>query len=177
MAVDNIDPYTNPLKTLVAKLKPKVVLEVGIGEEGYSTAVWLNSGAMVTSIDKNDIKGAGIRLQQEYKVTFAFIREDSKTALPQMDEHFDLIFIDGDHRYEGCRSDIANAQRLLTKQGVIVVDDYGVESGVVDVDTGGNLIYGDYGVKQAADELFVGKWKRMYTDIPFANGARAYARK
>lgn len=36
----------------------------------------------------------------------------------------DLIYIDGDHSYEGCKADLANFSPLLASDGVILCDDY-----------------------------------------------------
>ena len=38
-------------------------------------------------------------------------------------DRFDLIFIDGDHRYEGVKRDFENFRPLLSKRGVILFHD------------------------------------------------------
>jgi len=55
MAVDGIESYTDPLRVLAKRLKPKSILEIGFGVEGYSNQVWLDeTDAKITSIDKGD---------------------------------------------------------------------------------------------------------------------------
>lgn len=52
------------------------------------------------------------------------VREDSMSCLPLMaDECFDLISIDGDHRFSAAFSDLVNARRLLRVGGILVGDD------------------------------------------------------
>lgn len=55
------------------------------------------------------------------------------------EEKFDLIYIDGDHSYEGAKADVSLAWPLLEKDGIIIFDDY-------------NNI--DFGVYLAVDEYF-----------------------
>jgi hypothetical protein len=55
-------------------------------------------------------------------------------------EELDLVFIDADHTYEGCREDIEAWSSKLKRGGWIGGHDYGNSWG------------GHWGVKQAADE-------------------------
>lgn len=55
------------------------------------------------------------------------LRGVSQDVLPVLaDKTFDFIYIDGDHRYEGVKFDIAQAQRLIRKGGTIAGHDYDV---------------------------------------------------
>lgn len=36
----------------------------------------------------------------------------------------DLIYVDGDHSYEGCRDDLANFEDIVAPEGVMLCDDY-----------------------------------------------------
>jgi hypothetical protein len=56
------------------------------------------------------------------------IRGDSLTILPELPaDSFDLVFIDGDHRYDWVRRDILNAQRLVRDRGIVSGDDLEVQ--------------------------------------------------
>jgi predicted O-methyltransferase YrrM len=169
--------YVNPLKQLMKVLKPESILEVGLGQWGFSTRVWLeNSNAHVTSVDKGDWNGLGKEYFEKYPKRFNFIKGYTDDVLPLLAKEFDFIYIDGDHSYEGSKADMINCQKLLLTDGVILLDDYGVEHiSAVNVDDNGNPIDDYFGVKQAADEVFKG-WKQVYKDIDFANGGRAYAK-
>jgi predicted O-methyltransferase YrrM len=53
-----------------------------------------------------------------------YIRGYSQDILPLLrDESFDFIYIDGDHSYNGVRSDIRHAKRLAKINGIICGDD------------------------------------------------------
>lgn len=52
------------------------------------------------------------------------IREKSDEYMTTTTEKFDVIIVDGDHRFEGCLSDLMNAKKILKPGGIIIVDDY-----------------------------------------------------
>ncbi|MGH7056964.1 MAG: class I SAM-dependent methyltransferase, partial [Acetobacteraceae bacterium] len=53
------------------------------------------------------------------------IESDSSAALEKFpDEHFDWIYIDGDHSPEGARKDAFVAKRKIKKDGILIFNDY-----------------------------------------------------
>lgn len=66
----------------------------------------------------------------------------SQDILPTLKETFDYIFIDGDHSYEGVKSDLDLCWPLLEVGGVLVLHDYCNPNGYL------------LGIKQAFDEKF-----------------------
>jgi hypothetical protein len=59
------------------------------------------------------------------KITINLIRGDSRPLLEQLQSNlFDLIYIDGDHRYDGCLYDMQQAKRLIKEGGLICGDDH-----------------------------------------------------
>lgn len=58
------------------------------------------------------------------------IRGFSKNIIPTLSEKFDVIHIDGDHTYDGCKWDLDNTLPLLKDGGTIVVDDVRTWDGV-----------------------------------------------
>ena len=53
------------------------------------------------------------------------MRGKSQDVLPLLaDKSFDVIWIDGDHRYDGVKYDIEQAKRLITSGGLICGHDY-----------------------------------------------------
>lgn len=173
---DQQGTYVEPLVHLAREFKPKKILEIGLGQWAFSTHAWLEeSSAHVTTVDKGDWNSYVPKLEKNYPGRFTFIGGRSEVEVPKLKEKYDLIFIDGDHAYEGCKTDILNCQKVLAKDGIILMDDYGVEYSAVDVNDKGDPIDGKFGVKQACDESFVG-WEQVFKHINFANGGRAYAR-
>jgi hypothetical protein len=174
---NGMDVYCQPLAQFAKELNPKNILEIGIGWDGYSSAMFLeNCDALVTMVDKRDWGKKGELYNSLFPERYTFIEGRSENVLPTLKRAYDLIFIDGNHSYEGCKADIINCIPLLKKGGVLLLDDYGITSSdtAVDLDDGsGADICAPFGVYQAADEVLA-DWKQVYTHINFANGGRAY---
>lgn len=72
-----------------------------------------------------DIENRGGRIKVEDKYGFAiFMLSDSKYVLPCIKEPISMIYIDGDHSYEGAKSDIELSINKVKSGGVIFIDDY-----------------------------------------------------
>lgn len=168
-----MNDYRNGIKDIVKRYKPKSGLEVGT-HDGTSAKVFLdNCGGTLVSIDHHDRYAVGSRFEDEYGKRFTFLKGDSSTTMRALTRSFyDYIYIDGDHRYEGVKKDIQAALPLLKKGGVVVFDDYGVTDGDgLTFNSEGVEEAGEYGVKQAVDELMKG-WKEVPTKL--ANGGKAF---
>ena len=51
--------------------------------------------------------------------------QDSAAALASFpDEHFDWIYIDGDHSFEGVSRDIEQAKKKIKREGLLIFNDY-----------------------------------------------------
>lgn len=62
---------------------------------------------------------------------------------PASDRHtLDWAYIDGDHRYDGVRGDLEHFSRLVSRDGYLLGDDYGLD----------NQWWGD-GVTRAVDDF------------------------
>lgn len=66
----------------------------------------------------------------------------SQDILPTLEETFDYIYIDGDHSYEGVKSDLNLCWPLLETRGILVLHDYGFKENY------------KLGIQQAFDERF-----------------------
>ncbi|QND53454.1 class I SAM-dependent methyltransferase [Phyllobacterium sp. 628] len=62
------------------------------------------------------------------------------------DKYFDMIYLDGDHEYEGVKLDAALADKKIKDNGIIIFNDY------IMYDHAGEL---GYGVVQVANQLIV----------------------
>lgn len=80
---------------------------------------------------------------------------DSSTELSKFPAgHFDWLYIDGDHSYRGVTRDIAQAVRVVKRDGLLVFNDYTVWS---------PLEACNYGVLKAVNELVnSGEWEFVY---------------
>lgn len=131
---DQADKYA----ALCQEIQPSYVLEVGFCT-GRSAACVLHQARTsilkMVSIDKDldwkapDGRQMAALLQKRFP-TFEVVEQHSCNALTR--EFFrtrfpagvDLVTIDGDHSYEGCRSDLNAISPFLSPRGAMVVDDY-----------------------------------------------------
>jgi len=125
------DLETLYLVALVAMLNAPKIFEIGSahGETSYALAR-SNSEAHIFSLDLpvQDIVDHQNKMRwkntpQEKQVTQLYgdsTNFDYSLYLGKMD----LVLIDGDHSYLTCKSDSANALKLINDKGVIIWDDY-----------------------------------------------------
>ena len=100
---------------------------------------------------------------------------DSAAALASLpDASTDLIYIDGDHSYEGVKRDTAQAIRKVKPDGLLIYNDYIMYD---------HLQGGEYGVVPAVNELVAeSDWRivgyalqhRMFCDIALQREAAAH---
>lgn len=132
---------------IAKKQNPKKSLEVGIAW-GISTIAILsaNKGTLL-SIDKSSYPNTDKQVESfGFSNRWKFIEQPSEDALPQIDDKYDLICVDGYHKYEWVKEDLENAVRLLNDGGVIIVDDYNHKYNF-------DKTKDDYGVNKAVNEL------------------------
>jgi predicted O-methyltransferase YrrM len=56
-------------------------------------------------------------------IKYNLYEEDSTKALPKLKEKYDIIFIDGGHTEDIVSQDILNSDKLLKKNGIMILDD------------------------------------------------------
>jgi predicted O-methyltransferase YrrM len=79
-------------------------------------------------IHRTTYVGVGLQILEEAGVRdlVEFYPEESQITLPRLlaeGRHFDLAFLDGNHRFEGVFLDLIYSGRLLKEGGVVFVDD------------------------------------------------------
>lgn len=60
---------------------------------------------------------------EQYKDRASIIRGNSVDVIPTLVNKFDIIYVDGDHSYEGAKKDLELSLPLLKEGGEIIVDD------------------------------------------------------
>jgi hypothetical protein len=125
--------------------RSSVCAEIGVFEGEFSDFIHrtvrpsmlylvdLFQGAMISG-DKNGENIKTIQLERSYQALLAkycsfpnvsLFRGRSELFLSLLpDEHLDFIYIDGDHQYAGCRSDLHLARKKVKRGGVIAGHDY-----------------------------------------------------
>jgi predicted O-methyltransferase YrrM len=132
------------LKKLAERLPKKgVILEVG-GYLGASACFFAlgcrKNNSKVYSVDtwQNDAMTEGKRdtfseflgNTKQFKKIIVPLRGKSVEVAQSFKEKIDLLFIDGDHSYEGCSSDLKAWMPHLRSGGIVVLHDYGWAEGV-----------------------------------------------
>lgn len=125
------EEYYEILLKIVRGLEPQSVLEIGTGW-GISGSAFLDAGSVrkFVTIDCNISAAYGKETKAELltKVKgceMVFVDERSENYLPnliKLREQFDLVYVDGDHGYEGCLRDLEFAGQLTKRN--ILLDDY-----------------------------------------------------
>ena len=155
--------------------RPRAVLEIGTGRGGtlFLLASTATDDALFVSIDLPEgAFGGGYRVRRG-KLYRAFARRGQRIALLRRDSHdletvrlvrrllagrpVDLLFIDGDHTYEGVRRDYASYSPLVRPGGLVAIHDI-VPGNHEDV---GGVPRFWQELKETADvEELVGNWKQ-----------------
>lgn len=111
----------------------RTVLEVGAAY-GFATVVMASKARYVITIDRHDAhRGSlealrsNLRSHSRDRVVTVLVG-DSLAVLPLLVAQFDLVFLDGSHRFAGLWADLQQAERLLAPGGQIAVHDYEEQS-------------------------------------------------
>lgn len=126
---------------IVQQMRPRTVVEIGTARGGmlYCFSQLAAPDATLVSIDLPGAPNCGGQTEAEREVfatfgpptqNFHFIPEDSQlyTSFEKLvtildGRKVDLLFIDGDHSYEGCMADFELYKGLVTPDGLIVFHD------------------------------------------------------
>ena len=131
------------LYSLVSTFNIESYLEIGFGR-GYSSLCVAKAmcdlgidGKITTidpALDEDFISNLTKFYPKEWFDKIKFIKGTSSSVMSSVKEEFDLIYIDGDHRYDAVKSDWEMTKNLYKK--FIIFDDYhlpGVEQKDIDV--------------------------------------------
>ena len=155
----------------------KNVLEIGV-HDGTSTLALLKAvsetGGHVTSIDLSECPIAK-KLVSHFELSehWTFVQGNSHTLLESLSRNgnkYDVIFIDGDHTYEGAKSDIDYCETMLRECGVLLTHD----NWMVTADVDNNKPFGQKGIKGCGfaglDMLSGDKWTGVVFTFGFNMG-------
>lgn len=116
------------ISNLVLNKSIKNVMEIGFNA-GFSTLLMLltNPNIQITCFDLGEHKYT-LPCYEKLKETFgnriSIIIGDSTKTLETINDHFDLIHIDGGHSTDVANSDILNSYRLSKSRTILIMDDY-----------------------------------------------------
>jgi len=118
------------LASLIRLTKATTVLEVGVFE-GYTTVEMIKAlpkngyyvGIDIKDLIETENKQEFIKESKSGKVIDLIIG-NSITEMPKLTKnHFDLIFIDGDHSFDHVLKEFKIAETLITRTGIIAFHD------------------------------------------------------
>ena len=117
------------LRKLANNNSIKNILEIGFNA-GHSSEIFLscNSNCQVVSFDigkHNYLQTGKSFLDEKYPGRHSLIIGNSIETVPKYYPgfKFDLIFIDGGHKYNIALNDILNCRRLAHKDTIVIIDD------------------------------------------------------
>lgn len=102
-----------------------VCLEIGF-DSGSSALAILRAcpEAVVLSVDIQECpRGKALIEKHGMNDRVTFVQADSRTYLKSLQGPFNYIYIDGDHDYDAVIQDLRNSEKLLSQNGIMVVDD------------------------------------------------------
>jgi len=116
---------------LIKKFNLKSFLEIGFGR-GYVTCCAamamneLGQGGKVVTIDpmlkEENINNLASVFPKDFFNNVSFMQGISQEVIPTLNQSFDMIYIDGDHRYAAVKSDWENCKDKYRK--FLLFDDY-----------------------------------------------------
>jgi predicted O-methyltransferase YrrM len=129
------EEYSNVMIEIYSK-KPKSYLEIGIGNGGsWMTFSYVNRESLEKSHAVDNLsyyQAIGQKIEEiDYVKSFLsenikevnFFNSNSYEYLKDCKEKYDVIFIDGDHGYEGVKSDYINCIPLINEGGIMIFHD------------------------------------------------------
>lgn len=149
-------PYEiDALINIIKINKVKKVFEFGTWA-GFTAKEIAQHVEVILSIDKH------IYITREHIDNLVSMRGDSKQVdFSPFKGYFDMVFIDGDHSYEGVKSDTENAFEMVKSGGVIAWHDYTPDGQSEGCDVVGYL-------QKEIIPLFDLKWD-SYSNLVFLN--------
>lgn len=118
------------IESLIKKYDVKSYLEIGFGR-GYSCFCAaramenLGRGSIVTvdtALDEEVLQRLGSVFPHNWFDRVTFYKDTSDAFFKQNSQRFDMIYIDGDHRYTQVKKDWENSEKIFEK--VVLFDDY-----------------------------------------------------
>jgi predicted O-methyltransferase YrrM len=118
------------LAGLIRLTKARSILEIGVFE-GYTTAEMiaaLPKGGLFVGVDIEDYvtpeNKAKMKAARDRGVVVDFFLENSLVKMKELPKnHFDIIFIDGNHEHSHVLAEFKLAEKLITQNGIIVFHD------------------------------------------------------
>lgn len=117
--------YAKAIFDFCSKHNFKSGIEVGF-DSGTSALAFLRAlpEASLISVDIRELPEAVEMVKNNIEGwRHHFLCKDSRSFLPELGDKYDYVYIDGDHLYDAVKQDLENGFKLLTSDGIMLVDD------------------------------------------------------
>lgn len=98
------------------------ILEIGCDCGNSTTAFLLSAASLVTSIDLNPVCESNFPDSTRWQFVLGDSR-DPKVFYKVCNQRYDVLYIDGDHSYEGAWEDLRDYSELVLNGGLILMHD------------------------------------------------------
>ena len=117
--------YAREIRSAIIDLEGNKYLEIG-NAWGVSTIVILDTlDGFLTSVDKDSNSRVYDQVKASpYASRFEWRLMDSHKFWEQDNDQYDLVYIDGSHKYEQAKEDMQEGWKRLKKGGYLLADDY-----------------------------------------------------
>lgn len=171
--------YFEFIENLVVQEDPKDILEIGSGWGLSAIAFLVGSGAKLVTIDKQGLES--LKLFKERIDLFdlwgriVMLKGESTEILQEiprseaLDKQFDIVYVDGDHGYEGAKRDIELAWPKLKEGGIMFLDDMAHYLNFITRDKEATKGEPEFGVSRAMLEWAMANEKK-FDFYPVCNG-------
>ncbi len=106
------------------EIKPQEVLEIGSGW-GVTARAFLEKNVILDTIDKRPLLDEFDQRTAGFSDRIRRHVGDSTKIVPTLQRPYDLIYVDGNHEYDGVIADLRNVFKYCVKKGtVILMDDF-----------------------------------------------------
>lgn len=119
--------YGREIHETVKKFKSDYIKALEIGcAWGVSTLAILMAGkGSLTSVDVNFQNHAHDEVEvNNFRTRWSFHNDDSKEFWRDNIFRYDLVYIDGSHKYPQCYEDLVKGWDCLNEDGILIADDY-----------------------------------------------------
>jgi hypothetical protein len=122
--------FRNDIRDFFSDKSSLKIAEIG-SHKGYTTKFLASNFSHVYAVD-NNVEWTDFNKQYNKDLTnITYVKLDIyKNNFDVLPDDIEVVFIDADHSYEGCKSDIVNSIKRFNNLQYVILDDYGVWPGV-----------------------------------------------
>lgn len=124
------DEFRNDIHDFFSDKSSLKIAEIG-SHKGYTTKFLSSCFSHVYAVDNNVVWTNFNKEYNKDSTNISYVNLDIyKNSFDVLPDDIEVVFIDADHSYDGCKSDIVNSIKRFKNLQYVIFDDYGVWPGV-----------------------------------------------